>query len=178
MTHIYTCQTCGRGHRSGTWCSAHLLRIGHPLSIDPKEAMKKRLKDKKRKPFYQQQRGSESDNGDQEWHQNSQSRQAADKVPSRHWLAGARSIGVWRLETRIGNIVLSQQKQISSKGEMMKAGKFTDSWRGNGWHISSYNWTVAFRWRWHFYFVKLPNRQNVRRVYLGPFEIEYRGNNQ
>ena len=57
----------------------------------------------------------------------------------------------------------------------MKYGKFSDPCRGNGWHISAGKWTLAFRNRWHFYFVRVHGKPGVSRIYMGLVEIEYRG---
>jgi hypothetical protein len=56
----------------------------------------------------------------------------------------------------------------------MNYGKFTDEYRGNGWHISGERWTIAFRRRLHFYFVRVSSKPGVMRLYLGFIEIEYR----
>lgn len=56
----------------------------------------------------------------------------------------------------------------------MRAGRFQDTWRGNGVYISGRRWLVALRWRWHFYYVEPPGKPGYRRLYLGPIEFEVR----
>jgi hypothetical protein len=57
----------------------------------------------------------------------------------------------------------------------MKYGMFADPYRGDGVHFSFGRWTLAARTRWHFYFTKVPAKPGYARIYVGPFEIEYRG---
>ena len=59
----------------------------------------------------------------------------------------------------------------------LKCGRFADIWRGNGVFASvscrSGFFTVALRWRWHFYAVIPAGKPHVRRVYIGPLELEF-----
>ena len=57
----------------------------------------------------------------------------------------------------------------------MEIKRFSDPYRGDGWYISGNKWTVAFRWRWHLYFIKPDGKPSYRRFYVGPFEFEWRG---
>lgn len=57
---------------------------------------------------------------------------------------------------------------------MIQRGKFTDDYRGNGLFIAFRRFTLALRWRWHFYSVRPPGKPGYRRTYIGPLEIETR----
>lgn len=58
----------------------------------------------------------------------------------------------------------------------VKQGRLYDPYRGDGWFVSLINqngtYTLAARWRWHFYFIRPPGKPHVWRLYLGPFEFE------
>jgi len=56
----------------------------------------------------------------------------------------------------------------------MKLSSFIDEYRGNGFLLSGRNWSIALRWRWHFYFVRPPAKPGYSRLYIGPFEFERR----
>ena len=59
---------------------------------------------------------------------------------------------------------------------MFKAGRFFNDYRGDGWFVSASTksgwWLLAFRWRWHLYFIRPPGKPHVWRLYVGPFELE------
>lgn len=57
---------------------------------------------------------------------------------------------------------------------MMRYGTFADNYRGNGMFIAFHRFTLALRWRWHFYSVRPPGKPGYRRLYIGPLEIEMR----
>jgi hypothetical protein len=57
----------------------------------------------------------------------------------------------------------------------MKHGMFHDYYRGNGFHISIGQWTLALRFCWNFYWTKVQGKPGYKRLYFGPFEIEHRG---
>ena len=56
----------------------------------------------------------------------------------------------------------------------MKTGLFKDFYRGDGVYVAGSRWLIAFRWRWRFAFVCPPAKPGYSRLYLGPFEFEYR----
>lgn len=56
----------------------------------------------------------------------------------------------------------------------MKAGRFSDFWRGNGVFVSGSCWLIAIRWRWRLAFVCPPGKPGYKRWYIGPVEIETR----
>lgn len=59
----------------------------------------------------------------------------------------------------------------------MKAGRFHDYWRGNGWFVA---FTLRGAWllfafrptSWRLRLVRPPGKPGVTRLYMGPFEVE------
>ena len=57
----------------------------------------------------------------------------------------------------------------------MRAERFIDDWRGNGWYVAGRKWLIAFRpLNWHLGIVRPPGKPGYLRGYVGPFEFEWR----
>ena len=63
---------------------------------------------------------------------------------------------------------------VNNKTMKVKKGKFFDYYRGDGYYIAFKNLTFAVRFKWYFDFVRPPVKPGYWRLYIGPFEIEYR----
>lgn len=57
---------------------------------------------------------------------------------------------------------------------MIRYGKFSDSYRGNGVFMAFSRCTFALRWRWNFYSAHPQGKPGYFRIYIGPLEIETR----